>query len=230
MIFDLDGTLIDTNWFHVRAWRRAFAACGTDVPAETIAAHVGMGGDQLISKVLGKEAAERDGGKLRSVYGMEFQAIAQRERFAAQPGSVTLLDHVRRRGMKTALATSSPNDLLVAILRSAGVDFRKLVDVTTTADDAGASKPAPDVIEAAMKRLGLAKDQCVMVGDTPYDVIACRHAGIPCWAVTCGGCHSAEELRQSGAASVWDDPAHLLANFDEALSYLASRSMTEGRG
>jgi HAD superfamily hydrolase (TIGR01509 family) len=221
VIFDLDGTLVDTNWFHVEAWRRAFAACGHDVPAETIVEHVGMSGDQLIPKVLGKEAAERDQKKLRSNYGKEFQAIAEREGFAVQPGSVTLLDEVHRRGMKTALATTSPNDLLEAILSSAGVEFRKLVDVTTMADDAGKGKPAPDVVEAAMRKLGLPKEQCVMIGDTPVDVIASRHAGIPCRAVACGRCHSAEELRQGGAAGVWDDPADLQAHLDNALSYLA---------
>src|SRR5438105_9606749 len=98
VIFDLDGTLVDTNWFHVEAWRRAFTAAGYDVPAETIAAHVGMGGDQLIPTVLGQAAYERDGKKLRKSYAEEFTAIAKRERFTVQPGSVTLLDELHRRG------------------------------------------------------------------------------------------------------------------------------------
>lgn len=218
VIFDLDGTLVDTNWHHVEAWKRVFAAAGYDVPAEKIAAQVGKGGDQLIPTVIGTEAAERDEKKLRQNYTKEFTAIAKREKFAVIPGSVQLLNELRRRGLKTALATSSPKDLLDLILASAGVDFTKQVDGTATADDAGASKPAPDVVLAALKKLGLPAAECVMVGDTPFDVEACRRAGVPCWAVASGGCHSAEDLREAGAVSVWNDPADLLHHLDEALA------------
>jgi HAD superfamily hydrolase (TIGR01509 family) len=225
VIFDLDGTLVDTNWFHVEAWRRAFASAGYDVPAERIAANVGKGGDQLIPAVLGNEVYKKDGDKLRKRYSDEFTAIAKKERFAVEPGSVTLLDELHRRGMKSALATSSPKDLLELILCSAGVDFTKLVDVTTTADDADKSKPHPDVVLAALKKLDLPANACVMVGDTPFDVIASRHAGAVCWAVACGGCHSAEELREAGAAGVWDDPADMLKHLDEALAAFNSGSI-----
>jgi HAD superfamily hydrolase (TIGR01509 family) len=218
IIFDLDGTLVDTNRHHVEAWRRAFIAAGYNVPTEKIVAHVGMGGDQLIPAVIGKDPYERDGQKLRKLYADEFTAIARRERFDVLPGSVTLLDELRRRGLKTALATSSPKDLLKLILGSAGVDFTKLVDVTVTADDAEASKPAPDVVLAAVKKLGLAPADCAMVGDTPFDVEACRRAGLPCWAVASGGCHTADDLRAAGAATVWNDPADLLEHLDEALA------------
>src|SRR5437870_5322338 len=111
VIFDLDGTLVDTNWYHVEAWRRAFAAGGYDVPAERIAAEVGKGGDQLIPAVLGQNAADRDGDAVRKGYTQEFRTIAGRERFAVFPRAVELLDALHRRGLKTALATSSPQDL-----------------------------------------------------------------------------------------------------------------------
>src|SRR5262249_42865296 len=120
VIFDLDGTLVDTNWQHVEAWRRAFAACGYDVPAERIVAEVGKGGDQLLPSVLGRAAAD-DGKKVTRVYTETFKQIAGRERFAVQRGAVDLLDELRRRRLKTALATSSPQDLLRVILNSAGV-------------------------------------------------------------------------------------------------------------
>jgi HAD superfamily hydrolase (TIGR01509 family) len=218
VIFDLDGTLVDTNWFHVEAWRRAFAAIGCDVPAEKIAARVGMGGDQLIPAVIGNVAAARDGNKLRSLYKEEFSAIAKRERFGVIPDSVMLLTELKRRGLKTALATSSPKDLLDLILCSAGLDFTKLVDETATADDAKASKPAPDVVLAAVKKLGLPPDECAMVGDTPFDVEACHHAGVRCCAVASGGCHTAEQLRAAGATAVWNDPADLVLHLDQALA------------
>jgi len=218
VIFDLDGTLVDTNWFHVEAWRRAFAGCGYDVPKEWIAREVGKGGDQLVPAVLGKDAADRDGDEVRKGYAEAFRAIAGRERFAVFPGSVDLLAELRRRGLKTALATSSPQDLLRAILASAGVDFTKQVDVVTTADDAGASKPEPDVVLAAVDKLGLPPAECAMVGDTPFDAEACVRAGVTCWGVACGGCHPAEALRAAGAAQVWGDPAELLDHLDEVLS------------
>ncbi|HEY1376459.1 MAG TPA: HAD family hydrolase [Gemmataceae bacterium] len=218
VIFDLDGTLVDTNWQHVEAWRRAFAACGHDVPAERIVAEVGKGGDQLLPSVLGRAAADRDGKKVSRLYTETFKTIAGRERFAVQPGAVDLLDELRRRGLKTALATSSPQDLLKAILASAGVDFTKHVDVTVTADDAGASKPAPDVVLVAVDKLGLRPEECAMVGDTPFDAEACVRAHVTCWGVACGGCYTAEQLRGAGAAAVWGDPADLLDHLDEALA------------
>jgi HAD superfamily hydrolase (TIGR01509 family) len=220
IIFDLDGTLVDTNWYHVEAWRRAFESFGYHVMAEWIAANVGKGSDQLIPTVVGRNGCEKHGIALRKRYSEEFTAIAERERFGVQPGSVTLLDELHRRGLKTALATSSPKDLLDLILCSAGVDFTKLVDMTTTADDAEKSKPHPDVVLAALQSLDLSARDCVMVGDTPFDAIASRHAGVTCWGVACGGCHSAEEIREVGAAGVWDDPADLLENLNIALDIL----------
>ena len=154
-IFDLDGTLVDTNRFHVEAWRRVFIAHGHDVPTDRIAAHIGMGGDHLIPAVLGQAVYDRDGKAMRKGYSEAFREIAHRERFRVFPGALELLDRLRAAGVKLALGTSSPQDLLDEIQRSAGVDFSAHVDVTTTADDAGASKPAPDVVHAALKKLGV---------------------------------------------------------------------------
>ena len=104
------------------------------------------------------------------------------------------------------------------ILSSAGVDFTRLVDVTVTADDADRASRTRTSILAALDKLGLPAADCVMIGDTPFDAIASRHAGVPCWGVACGGCHSAAELREGGAVEVWDDPADLLAHLDQALA------------
>jgi HAD superfamily hydrolase (TIGR01509 family) len=224
VIFDVDGTLVDTNRYHVAAWERAFAAAGHPVPAERIVTQVGKGGDQLVPALIGNEAAERDGQTIRDGYTKTFKAIAEKTRFAVFPGAVELIDALRARGVKVALATSSPQDLLRVIERSAGVDFAKLMDVTATADDAGASKPSPDVIAAALNKLGLPAEECVTVGDTPYDVEAARRAGVACWGVTCGGCHPDEGLRAAGAAEVWRDPADLLAHLDAAVAGKQAKS------
>jgi HAD superfamily hydrolase (TIGR01509 family) len=217
VIFDLDGTLVDTNWHHVEAWRRAFATFGYDVSRDRIASQVGKGGDQLVPTVLGEEAAGRDGNALRKRHGEEFKATAGREKFGVIPGAVELLTELRRRGVKTALATSSPAALVDATMNSVGVDFRKLVDVATTADDADASKPAPDIVLAALDKLGLPPAECVMIGDTPFDVLACKPSAVACWGVACGGCHPAAALTAVGAAKVFADPADVLAHLDEAL-------------
>src|SRR4051795_5439061 len=123
VIFDLDGTLVDTNWFHVEAWRRAFAASGYETTKERLAAEVGKGGDQLVPSIIGEDADKRDGDAIRKRHNAEFREIAGRARFAVFPGAVELIAGLRRRGLKTALATSSPGDLLKATLKNAGVDF-----------------------------------------------------------------------------------------------------------
>jgi HAD superfamily hydrolase (TIGR01509 family) len=217
IIFDLDGTLVDTNWHHVEAWRRTFAAAGYEVTKDRIAAEVGKGGDQLVPTLIGEDADKRDGDAIRKRHNQEFRAIAGREKFAVFPGAVELIEELRRRGLKTALATSSPDDLLKETLKNAGVDFTSLVDVDTTADDADASKPAPDIVQAAVDKLGLPPGECVMIGDTPFDVVAAKRAGVACWGVTCGGCHPAAVLTEAGAAEVWTDPAAILANLNREL-------------
>src|SRR5262249_23373969 len=117
---------------------------------------------------------------------------------------------------KLALATSSKVKHLKATMDSLGFDLTGLFDVVLNADDAARTKPAPDLVHAALRKLGLFAAQCAMVGDTPYDGQACRQAGVACLAVLCGG-NSAGPLRRAGACGVWQDPADLLAHLDEAL-------------
>jgi HAD superfamily hydrolase (TIGR01509 family) len=216
LIFDIDGTLVDTNAAHVEAWYRAFRRFGYDVPLQRIIPEIGKGGDKLVPSVLGQQAEERDGEALRKAQKEEFLAIAKREHFRVFPGVPELFRALRERQIRTALATSSDDKHLDATLASAGIDLRKLVDVVVTKSDAPSSKPAPDLIVAALEELDLPPSQCAMVGDTIYDGQACQAAGIVFLGVLSGG-STETALLEAGARAVWRDVAHLLADLDRAL-------------
>ncbi len=220
VIFDIDGTLIDSNPAHVEAWVQAFAARGYRVAADRITVEIGKGGDKLVPSILGAEADRRDGDALREAQKEAFLALARRTKLPVFPGAEELITELRRRGMKTALATSSGGEQLDGLFRSAGVDFRKLVDEATSADDAKESKPAPDILQAAIVKLGLAPTQCAMVGDTVYDAEASRGAGVACLGVRSGG-NAAETLMRAGARAVWRDTADLHDHLEQALGVAA---------
>lgn len=216
MIFDIDGTLIDSNPAHVEAWVQAFARLGYKVAADRISVEIGKGGDKLVPSILGASADRKDGDRLRDAQKEAFLALAKRTRLRVFPQARELLAELRRRGLRTALATSSSGEQLDGLFASAGIDFRELVDQTTSADDAAASKPSPDIVEAALGKLGLAPGECAMAGDTVYDAEACRAAGVTCLGVRSGGNDPATLLR-AGARGVWRDTADLLQHLDQAL-------------
>jgi HAD superfamily hydrolase (TIGR01549 family) len=216
MIFDIDGTLIDTNPAHVEAWRRAFKRFGFDVPAQRIVVEIGKGGDKLVPSVLGQDIEERQGESLRKGQKEEFLNIARRERFAVFPEAAEIFPILRQRGIQTALATSSDEKHLDATLASAGVDFRKLVDAVVTRTPDEASKPSPDLILSALEELDLLPADCAMVGDTVYDGLACQAAGVAFLGVLTGPA-TEDELWEVGARGVWRDVGHLLADLDRAL-------------
>jgi HAD superfamily hydrolase (TIGR01509 family) len=216
VIFDLDGTLIDTNAAHVEAWRRAFEACGYKVPPDRIAVEIGKGGDFLVAAVLGPSAEREHGERLGKLSAEAFLDVAAKEHFRLMPGAEELLGALRQGGLKLALATSSKVKHLKATWDSLGFDLSERFDVVINADDAARTKPAPDLVHAALDKLGLFAAQCAMVGDTPYDGQACAQAGVACLAVLCGG-NSAEPLRRAGARGVWRDPTDLAAHLEDAL-------------
>lgn len=220
IIFDIDGTLVDTNLAHVEAWRRAFQRLGYDVPTQRIELEIGKGGDKLVPAILGQEGEQRDGERLRKAQTQEFLAIANQERFPVFPGVPAIFEALRSRGIETALATSSDDKHLEATLASAGLDLRRSADVVVTKSSADASKPDPDIVLAAVERLGLQPSECAMVGDTVYDAQACRAAGIVFLGVLSGGT-PALELLEAGAVAVWRDVAQLLDRLDEALEIAA---------
>jgi phosphoglycolate phosphatase-like HAD superfamily hydrolase len=216
MIFDVDGTLVDTNDAHVEAWRRAFNRLGFEIPAKRIVPEIGKGGDKLIPSLLGPEIEARQGEELRKIQKTEFLDIAHRERFRVFAGAVEIFQALRSRNIRTALATSSDENHLKATCESAGVDLKELPDVVVTKGPDEPSKPSPDLVEDAVGQLNLPPFQCAMVGDTIYDGEACQAAGVIFLGVLSGPA-SELELLDAGARAVWRDVGHLLNDLDRAL-------------
>lgn len=217
IIFDMDGTLVDTNAVHVEAWRRAFQRCGFEVEEPRIMAEIGKGGDMLVPSILDEAAEAEHGERLREYCGNEFLDIAKSQSFQLFPQVPELLQALRENGIKTAIATSATQEHLKAIQKSADSRLVTLVDAVVTATDAENSKPEPDIILAAVEKLEVSPEQCVMIGDTPHDAEASRRGGIAFVGLTSGG-HNEATLREAGAVEVWNDTADLLNNLEQLLT------------
>jgi HAD superfamily hydrolase (TIGR01509 family) len=217
LMFDIDGTLLDSNPAHVAAWAEAFEALGYRIAPDRIEREIGMGGDRLVAEVLGAAAEERDGDALRRMQTELLMARVQRHPVPPIPGAIDLLDAVRHRGIAAGLATSSTRAHLDALLDAAGVDLCAHADVVVTRGLDDPSKPAPDLVIKAVRTLGLAPSQCALVGDTRYDAIAANWAGVTALGVRSGG-KTDQELFAAGVRGVWQDAADLRAHLDDALT------------
>jgi HAD superfamily hydrolase (TIGR01509 family) len=206
VLFDIDGTLLDTNYFHTVSWWRALQEAGEDIAMARIHPLIGMGSDKLLETLLGEE---REG--LGDAHGDYYKPF--KELLHPFPGAADLLGEVARRGAKVVLATSSREedlDELVAAL-GAGDTIEEIVH----GDMVGASKPAPDIFAVALDRLGLDPEQTLVVGDTGWDIEAATKVGLDVVAVLTGGWTRAD-LEDKGAVAIYDDVADLLANLDES--------------
>ena len=217
IIFDLDGTLIDSNASHIEAWLKALATHRYHVSPDRIAVEIGKGGDHLVPSVLGEAIEKTHGESLREAHSTEFARIANSTSLKVFPGVKELLAELRRRGFKTALATSSDRHHLELTQKSANVDLTQWFDEIITAEDVSKSKPSPDVLTVAVSKLKIFPAQAIMIGDTPHDIVASRDAGLVCLGLLCGDLNDCEKLRSSGARAVYRDAADLLAHLDEAL-------------
>lgn len=208
VLLDVDGTLVDSNDAHAHAWVETLAAHGIEVAFERVRRLIGMGGDRLIEAVGGPGRDSRDNARISRERGERFRA-----RWLASvqplPGARALLLRLRAEGYPYAIATAARDDELRALLERA--DLADLAEIRTTSSDVEASKPAPDIVEAALARLPTERSRTVMIGDTPYDVAAARAASIDLLGVTTGG-WSVEAL--AGAVAVFDGPADLVARWD----------------
>jgi HAD superfamily hydrolase (TIGR01509 family) len=211
VLLDVDGTLIDSNDAHARAWVDAGAEFGQRIAFDDVRWLIGMGGDKVLPRLTGLEEDSEEGSRLLERRGEIF-----RERYLpalrALPGAAELVERLDREGLRAVVATSASETDLKALLEQAGLT--SLLERSTNSDDADESKPSPDIVEAALAQAGVPAAQAVMLGDTPYDVAAAQRAGVRILAVTCGG-WSAEEL--DGAAAVYADPADLLRRWDQSL-------------
>ena len=217
-ILDVDGTLIDSNAMHVEAFRRAFAKRGYQIPNDRLAVEIGKGGDQLIPALIGEAAYEKDGKALKKLQPEEFKTLAAGQGLKVFQGVRNLLTELRRRKITIVVATSSGKAQLETLTKYSGLEIEKDADLIVNADDISASKPAPDLVAAAVKKSGLSPAQCVMVGDTPYDATSAKHAGVITLGMLCGGVGMTElSLREAGARRCYRNPLELLNHLDEAL-------------
>ncbi len=199
VLFDVDGTLVDTNYLHALAWSRAFRRLGEWAPMNSIHRSIGMGGEQLVRSLLG-----HDDEQLHEAHSEEYAELSDDVRVI--PGATELLNGVHDLGLVVVLATSAPAEQLDQ-LRSL-LDVDDAIDATTCADDVDEAKPAPSVFTAACEAGGIDPERALVVGDSIWDVRAARAAGIACIGVETGG-FSAHELREEGAVAVYRDVAEL---------------------
>jgi HAD superfamily hydrolase (TIGR01509 family) len=204
VLFDVDGTLIDSNAAHADTWAQALTEHGVPCDAATVRSMVGMGSDKFLPRIAGVAEGSVPG-----------RAIAERKKalfnerlshLQPTPGSRSLLAHLRSARKSVIVATSADDQELDALLRQAGV--ADLIVRRTSKDDAASSKPDPDIVRAAVLRAGCRPSQAVMIGDTPYDIEAAERAGVASIALRCGGYWTDADL--AGASAILDDPSALL--------------------
>src|SRR5688500_5250394 len=207
VIFDIDGTLVDTNYLHALAWRRVFLEQGeTEIFTARIHRLVGMGSDELLETLFGRPRPE-----LKPERARHFDALKPEIR--AFPRAGDLLRALHDRGVGVVLATSAEKDDLEALLEA--IDAEDAIDSVTSAGEVDAAKPAPDLFCVALGEAGTAPEATIVVGDTVWDVKAAARAGLRCVGVTSGGISRAE-LLEAGAVAVYDDVAALLDGLEDS--------------
>jgi HAD superfamily hydrolase (TIGR01509 family) len=210
-VFDVDGTLVDTNHLHVTTWWEAFRQAGHRVPMHAVHRAVGLASTDLIGHLLGEDRDTDQDTRLsaahKALYGQYF------DRLPALPDAGELLRRLAGEGWKVVLATSAGGAELSALRRA--IDADDAIHATASADDVAAGKPAPEPVEHALKLAGVPAERAVFVGDTVWDMRAGSRAGVRCVGVLCGGLPRAD-LEEAGADAVYADPADLLASLKES--------------
>jgi phosphoglycolate phosphatase-like HAD superfamily hydrolase len=210
VILDVDGTLVDSNDAHAQAWVEALAEAGHEVPFGRVRRLIGMGGDNLLPELIGLEEDTPKGQRLSTRRGEIFKDRYLRT-LRAFPGTRGLLDRMRADGLDLVVASSAQADELEALLDVA--EAKELLEDTTSSGDVARSKPEPDAIGVALRKLGHSADLVMMLGDTPYDVEAAAKVGVRTVALRCGGW---DDRDLDGVAAIYDDPADLLLHYDES--------------
>jgi HAD superfamily hydrolase (TIGR01509 family) len=209
VVLDVDGTLVDSNFQHALTWHRAFAQHGRAMPAWRTHRAIGMGADQLVPALAGEEWAAEHGEAVAATESALFgEMIAT---VAPLPGARAFLELLKERGHPVVLGSSASQDDLDVFLDL--LDARSLVDDWTVSDDVESTKPKPDIVHAALAKLGN-PDDGVLIGDSIYDIQAAHAAGLPAIGLLTGG-FGEQELRDAGAEQVFRDLLELLARIDE---------------
>jgi HAD superfamily hydrolase (TIGR01549 family) len=202
ILFDIDGTLVDSTYHHALAWQRAFARLELTLPFWRIHRTIGMGGDKLVGEVAGDQVEKEHGDALRDWWAEEYRELVDEVR--PLPGAVDLVREVAGAGMLVAFASSGETEFSERSLDLLGV--AEQVHTMTSATDADESKPDADILTATLDKVPA--ERAVLLGDTPYDVEAAARIGLACLCVLTGG-FSRAELEEAGAALVVDDLAGL---------------------
>jgi HAD superfamily hydrolase (TIGR01509 family) len=213
VIFDIDGTLLDSVDLHARAWVEAFAHFGVTTDFADVRRQIGKGGDELMPVFLSEERIARDGETIEA-----YRSDLFKRRYLSEvrpfPGVRPLFEHIRAAGLTIALASSGKRSEVEHYTEI--LEIGDLVDVATSSDDADRSKPHPDIFEAALEKLdGAPRDAIIVIGDTPYDAEAAAKAGLRTVGLLCGGFPEAD-LRSAGCVAIYRDPEDLLNRFAQS--------------
>lgn len=213
VIFDVDGTLVDSNEFHAESWQRVMAEYGKKVEFDAVLKQIGKGGDQLMPEFLSPDEIDEFGEELEEKRNKLFQK-EYLPKVKAFPDVRRLFERIKENGARIVFASSATDKDVEEFKRITNTE--DLLEDTTSSDDADASKPEPDIFLAALEKLGNPpKEETIVVGDTPYDAIAAKKGGLKMIGVTCGG-WSEEDLKREGCVEVYESPADLLEKFDQS--------------
>ncbi len=213
VIFDVDGTLVDSVGIHAQAWVDAFKEFGHDVAFDAVRGQIGKGGDQLLPVFLSQDELDHHGEHLNTRRGeiLKETYISQITPFADVRA---LFERIKADGLRIILASSAKADELAHYKKLANIE--DLTEAETSADDAEKSKPEPDIFQAAMSKLGnVSPDEAIVIGDTPYDAEAATKAGLRTIGVLCGG-FSEASLQQAHCIAIYQGPTDLLARYDSS--------------
>jgi HAD superfamily hydrolase (TIGR01509 family) len=213
VLFDVDGTLVDTVDLHAKAWVEALEHFGVEADFGDIRLQIGKGGDQLLPGLIPPEMVEQQAEEIQT-----FRSDLFKRKYMSQvrafPGVRDLFERIRASGQRIVLASSGHAEEVET--HKATANIADLIDDATSSEDAERSKPFPDIFEAAFAKLGLEqRADAMVIGDTPYDAEAARAAGLASIGVLCGG-FTEQALRQAGCIAVYRDPQHLLESYDES--------------
>jgi HAD superfamily hydrolase (TIGR01509 family) len=221
VLFDIDGTLVDSNYLHVHAWQRAFSQAGLEVESWRVHRRIGMDGSTLLDELV-PDASDDAIARLKNLHTRFYRETTDLLRPLS--GALQLLDMVAAMGLQVVLATSAPEDEL-AVLRKV-LDRDDLVSAITSSEDVDTAKPKPDIVEVALKRADVGADRAVFVGDTVWDIRAASGAGVACICVETGGIDRLR-LQDEGAVAVYEGPRDLADRLnDSPIARLAQDLLT----